>query len=400
MHLATTSSGQFRVCCHALPKIGLIRGEQGQALRADVDSLETVWNAPTYRTIRQQMLRGEEPEMCRRCFREERAGVTSFRQSMNSRHLEHIDPTVDADGRAAVNVRYVDLRLGNLCNLRCRMCNPYASSQWVKEWNLVSDTPLTDTETKWLSSMSWPENPKVWELMGAILESVDEIYLTGGEPTLIKQQVPLLEECVRRGLADKITLKYNTNLTYVPEKLLSLWSQFRMVRMNCSIDGVGVLNEYIRHPSVWTEIDANLRKMVGYSKDYRFNIQIHTTVQAYNLLELTDLFGYLKEFGFFPYLNILDRPAYLNARVLPRDLKDEAVDRLAPYLEQPKVKGLIQYLEEDWTHLLPEFRSYTQELDQSRQQSLAETAPILAPALAPAPGATSPRPSGAIYPSA
>ena len=30
---------------------------------------------------------------------------------------------------------YVDLRLGNLCNSKCRMCNPGTLTQWVEEWN-------------------------------------------------------------------------------------------------------------------------------------------------------------------------------------------------------------------------------------------------------------------------
>ncbi|MFZ9151303.1 MAG: hypothetical protein ACO22T_09025, partial [Burkholderiales bacterium] len=27
------------------------------------------------------------------------------------------------------------IRMGNLCNLKCRMCNPYSSSPWVDDWN-------------------------------------------------------------------------------------------------------------------------------------------------------------------------------------------------------------------------------------------------------------------------
>jgi MoaA/NifB/PqqE/SkfB family radical SAM enzyme len=381
MTLATNASGQFRVCCHATPGLNQIKNEAGQTLRIDRDDVREVWNAPTYRQLRTEMINQIEPAMCSRCFKEERAGVVSFRQNMNTRFLKKLKPVIDEEGRAPFKIMYVDLRLGNLCNLRCRMCNPYASNQWLKEWDQVSDVKLREDETLYLSRMTWPENPYIWEQVESILHTVEEIYLTGGEPTLIKQQIPLLEKCVRSGQSKKIILKYNTNLTHIPEKLMELWSSFKLVKVNCSIDGVGPVNDYIRYPSEWSTIDRNLRTMVELSKTQRIRIEIHSTIQAYNLLDLPNLIAYLKPMDLFPFINILDRPAHLNVRILPREVKDEVIAELQAYTRKPKVGGLIRYLEEDWSHLVPEFKKYTDTLDQNREQKLSGLLPKLTSAL-------------------
>ena len=72
------------------------------------------------------------------------------------------------------------------------MCNPYASNMWVKEWASVEHALTPDMYNK-LSKMDWPEEEKTWENLFAIAHTVDEIYLTGGEPTVIKKQQKLLK---------------------------------------------------------------------------------------------------------------------------------------------------------------------------------------------------------------
>ena len=87
-------------------------------------------------------------------------------------------------------------------------------------------------------------------------------------------------------------------------------------------------------------------------KQGKMRVQVHSTVQIYNVLDLNELFEYTMQFGYFPYLNILDHPDYLNVRVLPIRLKEEAAKRLEPWAEYDKVKGLVNYMmAEDWGDL-------------------------------------------------
>lgn len=370
MHLATNASGNLRVCCNSIPGQNFITKEDGTPFKLNKDNLEEAWNSEVYKKIRKQMLDGERPEMCTRCFREEDAGVRSARQAWNDKWQEDIKYTVDAP----FDIKYVDLRLGNLCNLKCRMCNPYASSMWVKEWNLVEEA-LSESEYKRLSNMDWPEDEKTWENLFSIANTVDEIYLTGGEPTIIKEQHRLLDYFIDNKTAHKIKLKYNTNLTNVPKDLIWKWSKFKHVQLNCSIDATGELDRYIRYPSNWATIERNFQDI---RKLYNATIEIHCTVQMYNILHLDKLIEWALPYEHKIYFNILNHPEYLNIRCLPKDLKNLAALRLRPYIDLPKVQGIIDYMwAEDWSNKLDAFKKYTAKLDESRNQNLVDVVPEL-----------------------
>ncbi|MBY0386407.1 twitch domain-containing radical SAM protein, partial [bacterium] len=368
--LATNSSGYYRVCCNALPVKNLVRDEQGHVLTVYKNSAEEALNSPTYKQIRQEMLNSVRPEMCTRCFREEDSGVESARQRWNKRW-----PIKDVTSSDLVpKIQYVDLRLGNLCNLKCRMCNPYSSSKWVDEWNsvaesaeLVPNAALTPEEAQRLKKMDWPENEKTWKNLEPVLNSVEEIYLTGGEPFLSLKQVDLLDWLIRTERSQHVVLKYNSNATLFPEKLISRWQKFKSVRLNLSIDGVGELNDYIRYPANWTHVETNLKAFIQLKKEgVPLEISVHTTVQNYNILELSQIILYFqKNYQLTPYLNILNHPACLNVRALPPNLKQEAQSNLAPLSQEKGVSEVISYmLAEDWSEKYwPEFLNYTEKLD-------------------------------------
>lgn len=374
--LATNSSGYYRICCNALPVQNLVRDENGKVLTVYNHSAEEALRAPTYQKIRHEMLNSIRPEMCTRCFREEDSGVESARQRWNKRWpLEEISSM-----ETAPQIQYVDLRLGNLCNLKCRMCNPYSSSKWVDDWNevagsaeLVPNTVLSTDEVQRLKNMDWPENEKTWKNLEPVLNSVEEIYLTGGEPFLSLKQVDLLDWLIKIDRAQYVVLKYNSNATLFPEKLISRWKQFRCVRLNLSIDGVGELNDTIRYPAKWQQVEANLRAFLQLKKQgVPLEISVHTTVQNYNILELKQIISYFQEhYQITPYLNILNHPACLNIRSLPLELKHEAHQRLMSISQEKGVAETISYmLAEDWSEKYwPEFLNYTEKLNVLRKES-------------------------------
>ena len=370
MHLATSASGNLRVCCNSTPGKNFITKPDGTPYKLYRDNLEEAWNSEVYATIRKQLLNDERPEMCQRCFREEDAGVRSARQAWNDKWQEDVKYTADVP----FDIKYVDLRLGNLCNLKCRMCNPYSSNQWVKEWALVEDA-LEPSEYKRLSKMDWPENEKTWENLFGIADTVEEIYLTGGEPTIINEQHKLLDYFIDNGTAHKIKLKYNTNLTNVPKHLLDKWGQFKSLQLNCSIDAVGKLDRYIRYPSNWETIERNFETIRTLNNA---NIEIHCTVQMYNILRLPELINWAQPYNHKIYFNILNHPEYLNIRCLPSHLKKQAEQQLVPFYDFPKVKGIINYMNaEDWSERLEQFYFYTNELDKSRDENLFDIIPEL-----------------------
>jgi len=363
MHLATNASGNLRVCCNSTPGENFILKDDSTPYKIYKDDLQEAWNSNTYCDIRKTMLSNERPAMCIRCFREEDAGLESARQAWNKKWKEdkvyNETPTFD--------IKYIDLRLGNLCNLRCRMCNPYASSQWLKEWHLISDK-LSKQEHARLKRLDWPNDKKTWDNLLPLLDTVDEVYLTGGEPTIIKEQYILLNYLIDNNIAHRVKLKYNTNLTNIPEELVVKWQSFKRVQLNCSIDAVGDLDRYIRYPSDWNTIVENFNILHKLKNIY---IEIHCTVQMYNILRLQDLIAWVLPYDVKIYFNILNHPNWLNIRVLPVHLKKDVEEKLQKYYYLPKVKGIIDYMNaENWTEHLDIFYQKTSILDESRNESL------------------------------
>jgi hypothetical protein len=108
-------------------------------------------------------------------------------------------------------------------------------------------------------------------------------------------------------------------------------------------------------------------------------VQIHCTVQMYNILNLKELFDWIKtKTESTPYLNILNHPVCLNIQTLPIELKKLAEDRLVDYLDWPKVKETIAYMNAtDTSDHIDEFNKYTTTLDKLRDESISTHVPEL-----------------------
>jgi sulfatase maturation enzyme AslB (radical SAM superfamily) len=217
------------------------------------------------------------------------------------------------------------------------MCNPYSSNQWVADWEALNGK-FDDNERDWLLDMQWPEYKGTNTHLKEMMTTVEEIYFTGGEPTIIKRHEELLDYCIAQGLASNIKLKYNTNLTNAPLRLIERWQHFKFLRLNCSIDGVGKLNDYIRPPSKWRGVWKNYNRVLENTTNRV--LDIHTTVQVTNILHMhklleqfvrpqEDILGGVVPFVFF---NILENPDFLNIKILPTELKTLVQERLTPWL--------------------------------------------------------------------
>ena len=339
----------------------------------------------------------KKPVQCERCFKEEAVGMFSAREYYTDLYpiLDEAVKNTNDDGSTNHRIQYIDLRLGNLCNLRCRMCNPYTSKKLVKEsleLNLISKSTA-----KFLHTFEY-DNKNLWNFLNKYLEEIDTIYLTGGEPTLITEQFVLLSRCIEKNLAKNITLKYNTNITNIPNKFFDYWKEFKIVKLNCSVDGVGRVNEYIRNPSDWRAIDKNLQKIEKYLIEHpNWRSQIHTTVQIYNITHLIDLFEYFRSYKRivnFPTLNILNTPPYFCVKALPASLKAVISNELLEWFKRNlpsyegtpadrlsrirKIPKLIEFMNaEDWSQQDAQFKFYTEFYDKSRNEDFVKISPKL-----------------------
>ena len=380
MSMAISPSGNLRICCNSRKGKNLILKRDGSPYKIYKDDLKSAWKAPLYRKIRTQMLNGEKPEICSPCFQEESAGIESARIGYNRKYYneyyQHDTPKYD-------NIKYLDLRLGNKCNLRCRMCSPYTSSSFLKEWSQLTQKSesstikaLTEHEKKKFKNLSWPDEMDFNKLLKD-LKNIEEIYLTGGEPLLIKNQYVLLETIIQKGFAEKIKLKYNTNLTRYDSKIFELWKLFKQVFLSVSIDGFGNLNNYIRYPAKWDQLEKNINQMVAYkNQNKNLKMEIDCTVQMYNITQMKPFLLWVKKQNIYLHFNILDSPIFLNVRVLPDELKQKAEEDLSLFQKDFNVARIINYMkQESWNYHLKDFFEYTDLLDQSRNQTLEKILP-------------------------
>ena len=233
MHAAVNPGGGFRVCCNSNPQNNKVLKDDGsgKAYRIFKDDVNEMWNSNWMKDIRKEFINGERPETCQRCFREEDAGIRSPRIGYNEKWYKE-DVKVAED--IPLDIRYVDLRLGNLCNLKCRMCNPWSSSMWVKDWNKVTGTaklepnePLSKEQLEYMEIMqAWPDRKQTGVNFVEIASTIEEIYLTGGEPTLATSQYALFDYCIEdlKQLAEKRLEPY-LDIPKVSDCIKYMWAE-------------------------------------------------------------------------------------------------------------------------------------------------------------------------------
>jgi sulfatase maturation enzyme AslB (radical SAM superfamily) len=303
------------------------RDEDGQPIFVkNEEDLLRAWNSPSQRAMRLDMAAGREPAGCQRCFQMERHGLQSLREIANLDNPEGLKrlPQIDSEGALDPSFFSIDLRLGNLCNLRCQMCNPVSSRKLEEDFQL-----LYPGRTEKIGSFDWFQNEKLLEMLLNHAESIREIHLAGGEPFLIPEAELLVRKIVEKGAAKNCRLSFNTNATVLPEKLFSLFSHFASVRLILSLDGVGKVNDYIRFPSKYSQIAANLARLSARREEFNLSVAcFNVTVQVHNLFHLPDLIRQIgREYpglSPFPVLSPLRQPSCLSVQVLPPEAKQKA----------------------------------------------------------------------------
>jgi sulfatase maturation enzyme AslB (radical SAM superfamily) len=134
-------------------------------------------------------------------------------------------------------LRFIDFKLGNVCNLKCRICGSWSSSKWAQEEMDYGPNPLAKQQ---LYEGGWPKrHPEFFDDIKPVLADVEYFEFTGGEPFMIQNHFKMLEHCVEQGYSKKQDIHYNTNGTQLPDqRIFDLWSKFKHVEIAFSIDDV------------------------------------------------------------------------------------------------------------------------------------------------------------------
>lgn len=232
-----------------------------------LDTLTDYLESEELAQVKSQLRNGQAPVQCQRCVEQETANAHSFRllhNKFNSSQTREIlsDPNYNKPPTS------LQVQTSNTCKLLCLPCSAGAS--------YVREVELNKLGFKTIQVPHLKKNPVLDNLHEYDFE---EITLLGGEPFGDKVTFECLEKLVAHGKSKNITLDLNTNGTLITrEKMNFLSENFKFVYIKASIDGIGAVNDYLRYPSNWQDLEPRVLMAQEYD-----NVSLLVTTALSNL---------------------------------------------------------------------------------------------------------------------
>jgi len=381
--LEASPIGTVRPCCLADDELVDDAGEKFSLLTADFADIQ---NSASMRKLREEFLDGKKPQTCRKCWNEERSGRTSKRMHTLDR-LKHMGISEEwtADAKPLV---FLDLKLGNICNLKCRICGSWSSSQFAAEelrFTRKEEDQKSTFHYQMLKAGAWPrENTQFWNEIDSVLTDIRYIEFTGGEPFMIKEHFQMLQGIVDKGIAHQVEIHYNTNGTQYPEEAIEIWKHFKTVEIAFSIDDLAARFEYQRSNAVWSEVEQNIGRFCALRAEHS-NIQLQccSTVNVFNVRYIDQLAHWIETQGFdFVYWNMMHDSWYFSIATLPEPAKQAISEHLnsadIPSKHKEEFERIVSFMNNGVSTDGDILRMRIRDLDFKRQQNLADVEPEFA----------------------
>jgi MoaA/NifB/PqqE/SkfB family radical SAM enzyme len=345
VHLHIVPDGKLLPCCGTDFTESMNISGYGNAK----NGIKEAFNSSRMKELRLELLEGQRPPECYRCFEREDNGMADsmrswFNKSFNDDDVKNlVENKTTGDGEVTeMNIKYLDIRFGNICNLKCRMCGLALSSSWFDE----------EVEFKKLEGAEPPTQKFIHVDMYDELENylpyVEQIYFAGGEPMLYPEHFKILKKLIELDKTDVI-IKYNTNLStlhYKGESVVDLWKNFKShIVVGASVDGMGKEVEYIRTGVKWSKLEENLDLLTEAD-----NVLVwpSTTVGLLNIHTLPAFWDYSIKKGWdnAPYqVNFIQHPDWMCLKNMPSWLREQCIDLIKSYINTLEERKLDHHIE-------------------------------------------------------
>ena len=381
IHLATHPIGTVTPCCVTEMKNGASTAAQEDDDRAHLfmtkDSLDSIANSKKFRTIRKEMMEGKTPSVCQKCYKYEQGGVESKRIESNKlfeKYIEQCFPNTNPDGTLKkVNYNYIELRLGTVCNLKCTTCNPFSSNRWHQDIKFYKGTEFEKDYFKNDIKTEWFRDYNFYDELYSKCRDIQEIWINGGEPTLIKEHGYFLQKFIDDGSCKNIDLHYSLNCTQMPDHFIELWKNFRKVRLQLSIDDLRERNYYVRYPSDWDTIMKYYHKILKYRDVFR--LEVCQTVSALNVFNIDTFKKWTLDDNMVVSHNYVHYPDHLHVSLIPETMKHHILDNIQ-YMRDDEVKRLkIELFREHTEKDVQRFHSFIKLNDRGRKLKIHDYLP-------------------------
>jgi len=333
INFAHTADGYYRPCC-----IGTVDRDNG----SNVSNMSPIeyFTGDEMDKVRRDMLSRNFSEhtkfLCSQCFKNDKDGVKSRRIKQNETYFEYdeihqlIDKYQDPNYKARVeDLKYVNFKiLGNLCNLKCLMCGPSASSKIAAEWkkhNIAGHGNLKNVERLPYNDITKQSYMTDFD---KILENIDRFSLVGGEAFINPNFDEIWNILSNNKNAKNMDLLIITNGTILPQKVLDNAGNFKKLLLLFSIDGVYERGSYVRSGLDWNKFDSNVKRALDSDAECSFTV----ATSMLNIGYLDDIYNYLKTLNVSDYQiqwdAVVTDPAYLRASNLPAHIKKQYFEKL------------------------------------------------------------------------
>ena len=313
-----------------------------------VNSFKEILHSEQWQKLRHNSMAGIPEPGCKKCYVEEANGIKSLRNMANEMFREDkmdiragMDSTRDWANVLSklyeTKLTYIEMNLGNHCNLACNICSSTLSTKWEKD-----DAELTSKGFQ--RGVFGPDTKLEVPFNAEDYEHVETIKFVGGEPMLHPKFMSTVEDIINSGHAEHIRLQIFTNASWIPKgRLIARLKQFKKVRISLSIDGTEEVNNYSRHLSDWSIVNATAKKWLEIEKESKtIQVKWEPTLSIYNANHVPEMFKWwfdlnriVKEVGFYEaiwneeqgdinyYLNNVHSPEYLR----PGNYADKTVSK-------------------------------------------------------------------------
>lgn len=339
-----------------------------------------LFNSKPMKDLRHNMMNDIPSKACNYCYTLEKYGSHSHRKHSNGKYLSNdnilkLVENTEPDGTVNdINILYWDVRFSNVCNYKCRMCGSRYSTKWYEDADLQGYQVTLKDPTVSISNVKQFCDDNV-----EYLKSIKYIYFAGGEPLVQPEHYEFLDWCITNNINAELYYQSNGSiLKYSKYDIFDLWSKFERVTYSVSLDGLGQMGEYIRSGYDDKKVNNNLTKICEHFGSNK-EITVNSTFMAYNAFFATEFFDQMESKPWVMmsnvYTQLLIGPEHLQPKVLPVELKKQAIEKILNskwYEKYPnKFESLLSNLKEESTPgLWSKFKQYTTALDERRNENI------------------------------
>ena len=361
---SVTVNGNYTVCCHSHTPISKIES----TINYSGDANRTL--------IKQKMLAGEKLDnYCKICYDLENKKIVSPRITQTNEWANRLNIKNINDLSEITNPIFYEIRASNQCNLMCRMCNPTWSSLLKKENQKLKIFDESEYQYTGFDHVN--------------IDNIEKLYVAGGEPTIMQELYTFLEDCVQKKKTN-FEIQVNTNAVSLNKKFKSLLKHFNNFNFEISVDGYGLVNQYVRWPTNWDKLINNIDYIYSQGHKISFNsvVSIYNIASLYSTVEFLSnrykkipihlspvMFTYLKKDILSPYI-------FPDAKLIIDNL--DKIKKLEVYHNDIELKSKIDEYQDYFKNkhvislpTLTSFFEYNNKLDNSRNIRLIDYIPEL-----------------------